>query len=147
MIKEGIESLSAARRDQILSFLQFIRTVPAFGQIRFIVLYGSVALRKDDSGSDIDIAISCERTDTESERLRMDILGRIPDIFDLHIFEHLPLYIRNDVFKGMALYVRDEDELYDTAYRTIREYGFFRPICSIILVRDRYNERKTSCQN
>ena len=127
MIKEGIEILSEARRETILSFLEFMRTIPAFWQVRFIVLYGSVALRMDDPGSDIDIAISCELTDIESERLRMYILGRVPDIFDIHIFEHLPLYIRNDVLKGMPLYVRDEDELYDAAYLTIREYGFFRP--------------------
>ncbi|PKL60702.1 MAG: nucleotidyltransferase domain-containing protein [Methanomicrobiales archaeon HGW-Methanomicrobiales-4] len=127
MIKDGIESLGVDRRGPILSFLEFIRSVPAFGQIRFIVLYGSVALRTDDPGSDIDIAISCELEDLESERLRMYILGRVPDIFDVHIFEHLPLYIRKDVLGGMALYVRDEDEIYNAADRTIREYDFFRP--------------------
>ena len=86
MIKEGIESLPASRRDQILSLLTFIRSVPAFEQIRFIVLYGSVALGDDDNGSDIDIALSCDMKDPESEQLRMYILGRVSDIFDLHIF-------------------------------------------------------------
>ena len=127
MIKEGIEILPLVRRDQIQEFLDFVRTIPEFRAIRFIVLYGSVALQTDDSGSDIDIAISCDYHDLEAEQLRLYILGRSPDIFDIHIFEHLPLYIRSDVLKGMVVFVRDEDELYDAAYRTIREYELFRP--------------------
>ena len=59
--------------------------------------------------------------------MRMHILGRVPDIFDVHIFEHLPLYVQINVLKGEVLHVIDEDELYDRAYRIIREYELFKP--------------------
>jgi len=127
MIKEGIESLSADRRDQILSFLEVVKNVPAFNSIRFIVLYGSVPFSLDDAGSDIDIAISSDLGDLESEQLRMHLLGRVPNFFDIQIFEHLPLYVKKDVFSGMVLYIRDDDEIYDVAERTYREYDLFRP--------------------
>jgi len=63
----------------------------------------------------------------EAEKLRMFILGRVPDIFDVHIFEHLPLFVQINVFKGEVLYMTDKDELYDIAYRTIKEYELFKP--------------------
>jgi len=91
------------------------------------MLYGSVAEGTNDHGSDIDIAISTDLADLEAEKLRMHILGRISSLFDVHIFEHLPLFVQINVFKGTVLYVTDEDALYDTAYRTMKEYELFKP--------------------
>ena len=111
----------------IQTFIEKIKTIPDFHHIRFVILYGSVAEGKSDAQSDIDIAISTDLSDIQAERMRMHILGRVPDIFDVHIFEHLPLYIQINVLKGTVLYVRDEDVLYDCAYHTIREYELFKP--------------------
>lgn len=111
----------------IQSFLETLMNIPEKNYIRFVILYGSVAEGSDDSNSDIDIAISCDLPDLKAEQVRMHILGRVPEIFDVHIFEHLPLYVKINVLKGNVLYVQDEDELYDTAYKIIREYEFFKP--------------------
>ena len=59
--------------------------------------------------------------------MRMHILGRVPDTFDIQIFEHLPLFVQVEVFKGEVLYVANEDELYDLALKISREYEFFKP--------------------
>lgn len=127
MLSEGIEVLAPDRNVVITSFLDYIRNHPYFPHVRFIVLYGSVAARQDDPSSDIDITISCDLPDIDSERFRIFLLGRVPGVIDLHIFEHLPLYVQIEVLKGMLLYTRDIDEVYDAAERTIRDYEFFRP--------------------
>ena len=113
--------------DDIHSCMEIIRATPVFGNIWFIILYGSVAEGKDDIHSDIDIAISTDLPDLQAERMRMHILGRVSDTFDIQIFEHLPLFIQVEVFKGEVLYVANEDELYDLALKISREYEFFKP--------------------
>ena len=119
--------VSGAVKESFDSFLGVVRTTPDFGRIRFIILYGSVAEGTNYPDSDIDIAISSDLESLSAEKLRLFILGRVSDLYDVHIFEHLPLYIQIPVLKGIVLYVRDEDELYDIAYRTIQEYGFYKP--------------------
>lgn len=111
----------------IEEFLGYIKTLPEFPTVKFLILYGSMADETADACSDIDVALSCDLPGVEAERFRMFLMGRVPDTFDIHIFEHLPLYIRIEVLKGKVLFVKDEDELYDTAYRTIREYDLFKP--------------------
>jgi hypothetical protein len=113
--------------NDISSFIDIIQASPSFGHVRFIILYGSVAEGKNDIHSDIDIAISTDLPDLQAERMRMHILGRVPENFDIQIFEHLPLFIQAEVIKGEVLYVVDEDELYDIALKIFREYEFFRP--------------------
>ncbi len=113
--------------NDISSFIDIIQASPSFGHVRFIILYGSIAEGKNDIHSDIDIAISTDLPDLQAERMRMHILGRVPENFDIQIFEHLPLFIQAEVIKGEVLYVVDEDELYDISLKIFREYEFFRP--------------------
>lgn len=111
----------------IPSLLMEIEKNPGFHHIKWIMVYGSVADATDDHNSDIDIAISTDLPAIDAERMRIYILGRVPRIFDIQIFENLPLYVQINVFKGNVLYVADEDALYECAYKTIREYEFFKP--------------------
>jgi hypothetical protein len=47
---------------------------------------------------------------------------------DVQVFQQLPLYIRHRVLKeGKLLFVRDEDRVYESAFRTIQEWEDFRP--------------------
>ncbi|PWR70480.1 nucleotidyltransferase domain-containing protein [Methanospirillum stamsii] len=114
-------------RSKIQGFLKTLKTTPDFRHVRFVMLYGSVAEGTNDQNSDIDIAISTDLANLDAEKFRIYILGRVSDIFDVHIFEHLPLFVQINVFKGEVLYMTNEDEVYDIAYRTIREYEFFKP--------------------
>ena len=113
--------------DEIHSCMEIIRATPEFDHIRFVILYGSVIEGTNDIHSDIDIAISTDLPDLQAERMRMHILGRVSDNFDIQIFEHLPLFVQVEVLKGKILCVGNEDELYDRALKIFREYEFFKP--------------------
>ena len=119
--------LSQRNQDIIQKALNRIKQSDGFSKIRFIALYGSVATGEDTIHSDIDIAISCKLDRFEAELYRMTLLSDLPEKIDLHIFENLPLYIRKSVLGGVFLYMQDEDEVYDLAYDTIREYNLFKP--------------------
>ncbi|AAT42631.1 nucleotidyltransferase [Picrophilus oshimae DSM 9789] len=53
------------------------------------------------------------------------MLSEINDIFDVHMFQDLPLYIRFRVLKGKILYYKDKD-IYDIFRETIEEYGNYK---------------------
>ena len=46
-------------------------------------------------------------------------------IFDVQIFQDLPLYIRKDVLNGKLLYMKDKS-IYEIARNTIEEFEDFR---------------------
>jgi len=63
----------------------------------------------------------------KASRFRYDILSELfADDYDIQIFQSLPLYVRKEVLKGEVLYRRDKRELYEIAYRTIREFDDFK---------------------
>ncbi len=44
------------------------------------------------------------------------------------MFQRLPLYVQSRVLReGRVLFVRDEDALYEAAFRTVRAWELFRP--------------------
>ncbi len=48
---------------------------------------------------------------------------------DVVVFQHLPLAIQSRILReGRALYVRDEDALYEVATRSVKAFELFRPI-------------------
>ncbi len=55
----------------------------------------------------------------------MCVLSNINDIFDVHIFQDLPLYIRFDVLKGKIVYHKNKD-IYDIFKNTIDEFEDFK---------------------
>jgi len=94
-----------------------------------VILFGSHALDAAGPASDVDVCVVLEArgpSGIEASRKRLDYLdGR--DL-DVKIFQQLPLYIRSRVFKeGRVLFVRDEDRLYELAFRTARAFEDFRP--------------------
>ena len=94
-----------------------------------VILFGSQARGDAGPGSDVDVCVVLEAgvpSRIEASHTRLDYLaGR--DL-DIKIFQQLPLYIRSRVLKeGHVLFVRDEDRLYDLAFRTARAFEDFRP--------------------
>ncbi len=94
-----------------------------------VFLFGSRARGEPLPGADTDVCVILSaRTDSPQTRLqtRLDYLGNSD--LDVHVFQRLPLYVRQRVLKeGRPLLVKSEDELYDVAFRTIRSYEDFRP--------------------
>ena len=76
-------------------------------------------------GSDIDLCIYYNGTQRERNEFRLKVLSNVNDIFDIRIFQDLPLYIRFSVLKGKILYYKDKD-IYDIFRSTIQEFDDYK---------------------
>lgn len=95
-----------------------------------VLLFGSRARGRSAAGSDVDICLMLEprrRTASELSSKRLSYLKESDA--DIHIFSQLPLYIRRRVLKeGKVLFCRDEDLLYEIAFRTAQAFEDFKHI-------------------
>jgi hypothetical protein len=93
------------------------------------ILFGSAARGENSSTSDLDLCLvlmtnSYSALDLSEKKLEY------ASQFTAHIsiFQQLPLYIRKRVLReGEILFCRDDDALYEVAFRTIRELVDFEP--------------------
>ena len=94
-----------------------------------IILFGSRARGEAAPGSDVDVCVVLETSAPSglpASHQRLDYTAGSD--LDVKIFQQLPLHIRSRVLKqGRVLFVRDEDRLYDLAFRTARAFEDFRP--------------------
>lgn len=93
-------------------------------RVRFIYLFGSVT-DDPERARDIDICLSLDGE--EVIRQSYKIRGRLPEEYDLSVFEDLPLQVKAEVFKGELLYARD-DSVYDAAFEVFRDFEYFEPL-------------------
>ncbi len=93
-----------------------------------VLLFGSRARGDAGVGSDVDLCLVLRPGGYTSAYLFSKKLSYLVEgTADIHIFSQLPLYIRRRVLKeGRVLFCRDEDLLYDIAYRTAQEFEDFR---------------------
>ena len=99
-------------------------------EIVAVGLFGSAARHENSDDSDIDISLFLRDryyTPIEFSQKKMEYLKLFD--FDIKIFQQLPLYIRIRILKEMEiLFCSDENELYEIAFRFIREFSDFEPI-------------------
>lgn len=113
--------------EDIRRALNRLRTLAGFENVRFIILFGSVAEGRATDTSDIDLCIYYAGTPDEGQQFRFAALTLLcDDRYDIQIFGNLPLYVQKEVLRGRVLYCPDERFLYDTALETIREYDDFK---------------------
>lgn len=107
---------------------QTVKKIKKIGKekVIFIILYGSYSQQKQTSTSDIDLAIYYNDTKENRFKFRMKILGEVNEIFDIQIFQDLPLYIKNEVIKGTILYCSDHQTLYETNRTTYQDFEQFK---------------------
>ncbi len=75
--------------------LQDIRTDMSFIRDYEVVVFGSFADNKADKRSDIDIAVITREKDRKRcMEIWKEIMGKAPVIYDIKIFELLPLHIK-----------------------------------------------------
>ncbi|WAI01824.1 type VII toxin-antitoxin system MntA family adenylyltransferase antitoxin [Methanogenium organophilum] len=115
------------KEEDIRHALRELRTLAGFENVRFIILFGSVAEGRATETSDIDLCIYYAGTPEEGQQFRFAAQTLLcDDRYDVQIFANLPLYVQKEVLRGRVLYCPDERFLYDIALETIREYDDFR---------------------
>ena len=105
-----------------------IDSLDDFEKVEFVIQYGSSVNGMMTKDSDIDLAIYYDgKDDSELSRYRFKLLSNLfDDIYDIQIFQQLPLYIRTEVLKGNAIYCKDRIFLYGVARQTIEEFDAFK---------------------
>ncbi len=80
--------------------LQEIKTDLYFVKNYEVVVFGSYASKKADKRSDIDIAvITRENSKNKCIEIWWELVGKAPDVYDIKIFELLPLPIKASVIQ------------------------------------------------
>jgi predicted nucleotidyltransferase len=95
-----------------------------------VILFGSAARNEQAPVSDVDICLVVTPKPFRPNTLSHKRLEYMKDnSLDVHIFQQFPLYIRVRVLKeGRILFVRDEDQLYELAFRTAQAFEDFKHI-------------------
>ena len=95
-----------------------------------VLVFGSVARGDATAHSDIDVCLvlgAGRYTPLETSRIKIEYLAEAD--LDIQVFQQLPLYVRHRVLKeGQVVFSRDDDALYELAYRTARAFERFKPI-------------------
>ncbi len=81
--------------------LEDIRADLSFIRDYDVVVFGSYASKRADIRSDIDIAlITKEKDRNRCVEIWKKVLGKAPDIYDIKIFELLPLHIKASLIQN-----------------------------------------------
>jgi hypothetical protein len=107
---------------------QLLEKARADPEVLAVMLFGSTARNEETASSDVDVSLVLTPFRYDPALLaekRLDYL-QIGGL-DVSIFQALPVYIRRRVLKeGKVEYVRDEDALYEVAYRSAQAYEDFK---------------------
>ncbi len=113
-------------KDKIDLFMKKLKEIRDFDRVKFVFLFGSYSNGKQNKLSDVDFAVYYEGNSRERFNFRLKLLGKLPDNFDVQIFQDLPLYVRMEVLKGKLICSSDLTFAYDMAYETIKSFEDFK---------------------
>jgi uncharacterized protein len=106
-----------------------VRAAREAKDILAVILFGSSARGENSSASDLDLCLVLmpdSYSGLELSKLKLGYASQFPA--HISIFQQLPLYIRKRVFQeGKILFCRDDEALYEIAFKTMREYSLFEP--------------------
>ncbi len=106
---------------------QIVENVKRDKDVLAIFLFGSFVNDKKFRDVDVCLVLAKRPSNIEMSRKRLEYLAKFPE-FDIQIFQQLPIFIRIRILKeGTCLYCKNEDLLYDLAFKTIREFEDFKP--------------------
>jgi len=98
-------------------------------EVLAVMLFGSVARGESSAQSDADICLVLYPKRWQLEELARKRWEYLRFDLDIKIFQQLPLYVRRRVLKeGVVLLFKDEDQLYELAFRTAKEFEDFKHI-------------------
>lgn len=106
-----------------------VKTAREDEDILAVILFGSSARRENSSTSDLDLCLVLMPNSYSGLELSKVKLGYASQFkVDISIFQQLPLYIKKRVLReGKILFCRDDEALYEVAFKTMREYSLFEP--------------------
>jgi predicted nucleotidyltransferase len=108
---------------------RLLRSAQADPDILAVILFGSTVRDERTATSDIDICLVFRFGGTDRQALRRKWLEYAGLDIDVQIFQLLPIYFRRRVLKeGRVLFCRDEEELYELAFRTAQAFEDFKHI-------------------
>jgi len=103
-----------------------VKELKKIKEVKAVYLFGSQATGKARPYSDIDICVITGKKITKKTKL--SILDPSSKRVYIHLFHELPSYIQYRVFRdGRALFVRDNDFVYELRMNTIQSYLDFKP--------------------
>jgi len=122
----SMDKKKTAELDRLLAMVKQDEEVLA------VIIFGSAARDEQPPFSDVDICLvmtsqpkSFKPTSLSHKRIEY----MKDNSLDVRIFQQLPLYIRVRVLReGRILFVRDENQLYELAFRTAQAFEDFKHI-------------------
>jgi predicted nucleotidyltransferase len=97
-------------------------------EVLAVILFGSQARGEATSASDVDVCLVLRGGRYDAlylSRKKLQYL-KLGDLC-VHVYQQIPIYIRRRVLKeGRVLFVRDEEALYEIAFRTAQAFEDFR---------------------
>ena len=93
--------------------------------IRFIILFGSAAKKKNNPLSDVDIAVYYQGNKSERFKFRVKASGELSTKIDLHIFQDLPVAVQKEVLSGKSLYYDNYSFMFEQYLAVIKEFNTF----------------------
>jgi predicted nucleotidyltransferase len=95
-----------------------------------VMVYGSRARGEGTPTSDMDICLVLHPVTYSQLELSQKKLEYLKSFeIDLQVYQQLPIYIKRRILReGETLFCRDEDKLYEVAYRTAQEFEDFKHI-------------------
>jgi len=99
-------------------------------EVLAVLQFGSTVRGEQTAASDVDVCLLLQSKKYGQLTLSRKKLAYLQgDDLDVHVFQQLPLYIRQRVLKeGKVLFARDLDALYALAFRTVQEFEDFKPV-------------------
>jgi len=112
---------------KIEEVIEKIKNLKGFEKVKFIILYGSAVEGQVREDSDIDICIYYDGSLEEASEFRLKVLSELfDDLYDVQIFQQLPLYVRVEVLKGKVVYCKDRSFLYKVEMEKIKDFEEFK---------------------
>ena len=99
-------------------------------EVLAVIAFGSHVRGEAGPAADLDVCLVLQPRDYDDLFLSQKKLDYLKEFdLDIQIYQQLPLYIRRRVLKeGQVLFCRDEERLYELAFRTIQEFEDFKHI-------------------
>ena len=99
-----------------------------------VALFGSAS--KGNLYRDIDVCLFLNNKQANKEMTlkKLEYLGKANEKLDINIFQQLPIYIRIRILKeGKILFCKNNKMLYELAFGTIKEFGFYKKLYEMYL--------------